>query len=55
MYLLYVDDIVLTVCSSSLLHRIIIALQHEFDMKDLVPFHHFLGIAIERYPDGLFL
>jgi hypothetical protein len=24
-------------------------------MKDLDPLHHFLGITIERRPDGLFL
>jgi hypothetical protein len=24
-------------------------------MKDLKPLHHFLGITIERRPDGLFL
>jgi hypothetical protein len=31
------------------------ALQREFAMKDLRPFHHFLGITVERRPDGLFL
>jgi hypothetical protein len=24
-------------------------------MKDLRPLHHFLGITVERHPDGLFL
>jgi hypothetical protein len=24
-------------------------------MKDLGPLHHFLGITVERRPDGLFL
>jgi hypothetical protein len=39
--LLYVDDIVLIVSSSGLLHRIITILQHEFAIKDLGPLHHF--------------
>jgi hypothetical protein len=55
-YLLhYVDDIILTTSSTELLRRTIFALQWEFAMKDLVPLHHFLGITIERRPDGLFL
>jgi hypothetical protein len=35
--LLYVDDIVLTASSPTLLRRIINALQQEFSMKDLGP------------------
>jgi hypothetical protein len=53
--LLYVDDIILTASSTKLLHRIISAFQREFAMKDLRPLHHFLGITVERRPDGLFL
>jgi hypothetical protein len=53
--LLYVDDIILTVSSTELLHRTISALQREFSMKDLRPLHHFFGIIVERRPDGLFL
>lgn len=53
--LLYVDDIVLNASSLSLLHWIIMALQHEFTIKDLDPLHHFLGIVVEHRPDGLFL
>jgi hypothetical protein len=53
--LLYVDDIILTASSTELLRRTISALQREFAMKDLGPLHHFLGITIERPPDGLFL
>jgi hypothetical protein len=39
--LLYVDDIVLTTSSTSLLRRIIPALTAEFAMKDLGSLHHF--------------
>jgi hypothetical protein len=53
--LLYVDDIILTASSMELLRRSISALQREFAMKELGPLHHFLGITVERRPDGLFL
>jgi hypothetical protein len=52
--LLYVDDIVLTASSESLL-RIITSLQQEFAMKDLGVLHHFLGVTIEPHPAGLHL
>jgi histone deacetylase 1/2 len=41
--LLYVDDIVLTTSSSTLLSRVIAALQLEFSSKDLGPLYHYLG------------
>jgi len=53
--LLYVDDIVLTATSQQILHRVIAALKQEFAMKDLDPLHHFLGIAVQRNRDTLFL
>jgi hypothetical protein len=53
--LFYVDDIILTASSTELLHRTISALQRKFAMKDLRTLHHFLGITVERRPDGLFL
>ena len=46
--LLYVDDIVLTASSSSLLQRTISALQHEFSMKDLGKLHYFLGMHVQH-------
>jgi hypothetical protein len=52
--LLYVDDIVLTACGK-LLNCVIDALKKEFAMKDLGPLHHFLGVAVERHRDTLFL
>ena len=53
--LLYVDDIMLTASSTGLQRRIISCLQQEFTMKDLGALHHFLGITIERRPQGLLL
>jgi hypothetical protein len=53
--LLYVDDIVLTASSPSLLRRIISALQQEFSMKDLGKLHHFLGMQVQPCAGGLFL
>jgi hypothetical protein len=53
--LLYVDDIVLTASSESLLRRIITSLQQEFAMKDLGVLHHFLGVTVELYSAGLLL
>jgi hypothetical protein len=54
-YLLYVDDIVLTASIADLLQRTITALQREFAMKDPGPLHRFLGITVECRPQGLFL
>jgi hypothetical protein len=51
--LLYVDDIVLTASSPGLLRRIISDLQQEFAMKDLGELHHFLGMHVQRWGDGL--
>ena len=53
--LLYVDAIVLTAPSPSLLQRIISALQQEFAKKDLGELHHFLGMHVQRLGDGLLL
>jgi hypothetical protein len=44
--LVYIDDIILTALSSTLLERIITALNAEFAMTDLGELHHFLGLAV---------
>lgn len=49
------DDIVLTASSHVLFQHIIGRLHAEFAMTDLGTLHHFLGISITRYSDGLFL
>jgi hypothetical protein len=53
--LLYVDDIILTASSSTLLQSIMARLASEFAMTDLGDLHHFLGISVSRSADGLFL
>ncbi|GJZ46816.1 ribonuclease H-like domain-containing protein [Tanacetum coccineum] len=53
--LLYVDDIVLTASSESLLQQIIGSLHKEFAMTDLGSLNYFLGISVTRDSSGLFL
>lgn len=53
--LLYVDDMLLTGSSSTLLDGFIELLKSEFAMKDLGPVHHFLGIEIQRNNNNLHL
>ena len=50
---LYVDDIILTSSHSSLFPLVIAALSQEFDLKDLGPLHHFLGLQISYLPSSL--
>jgi len=53
--LLYVDDIVLTASSSTLLQRVINNINAEFKLKDMGSLHYFLGIQVQRSPSGFFL
>ena len=53
--LLYVDDIILTASTDTLRQSIMSFLSAEFAMKDLGPLSYFLGIAVTRRADGLFL
>jgi hypothetical protein len=53
--LLYVDDIVLTASSCTLLQHIIDRLHSEFAMTDLGDLHDFLHMSVTRSSDGLFL
>ena len=46
--LIYVDDIIITGSSSSLLHSFICVLSQQFAMKDLGKLHYFLGIEAKR-------
>ncbi|KAM1354495.1 hypothetical protein PS2_028626 [Malus domestica] len=53
--LLYVDDIIITGNTASVMVDVIAALTKEFEIKDLGPLHYFLGIQIIQHVDGLFL
>ncbi|GJY51054.1 ribonuclease H-like domain-containing protein [Tanacetum coccineum] len=53
--LLYVDDIILTVSSPTLLQHLTDSLQRDFDMTDLGVLNYFLGISVFRHSTGLFL
>ncbi|GJY81605.1 ribonuclease H-like domain-containing protein [Tanacetum coccineum] len=53
--LLYVDDIILTASSTSLMQRIISSLHAKFSMTDLGPLNYFLGISVMRTTSGIFL
>jgi hypothetical protein len=53
--LLYIDDIIITASSTPLLRRVLNRLQSEFTMTDLGDLHYFLGIAVTRSSDDLFL
>ncbi|KAJ9552888.1 LOW QUALITY PROTEIN: hypothetical protein OSB04_016933 [Centaurea solstitialis] len=53
--LLYVDDIILTASSPSLISMVISQLSSEFPMSDLGPLSFFLGIAASRSKSRLFL
>ncbi|GJX38090.1 retrovirus-related pol polyprotein from transposon TNT 1-94 [Tanacetum coccineum] len=53
--LLYVDDIVLTASSKTLLLQIIRSLHHDFSMTDLGSLNYFLGISVKRDSKGMFL
>ncbi|GKA08668.1 ribonuclease H-like domain-containing protein [Tanacetum coccineum] len=53
--LLYVDDIILTACSTALLKQLIDSLHREFDMIDLGAFNYFLGISAVCHSTCLFL
>nr|GEW22763.1 retrotransposon protein, putative, unclassified [Tanacetum cinerariifolium] len=53
--LLYVDDIILTASSTTLLQQIIDYLHKEFYMTDLRVLNYFLGISVVHHSTGLFL
>ena len=53
--LLYVDDIILTTSTTTLLTSLVLSLSRKFSMSDLGDIHHFLGINVHRNTAGLFL
>ncbi|XP_021985210.1 uncharacterized mitochondrial protein AtMg00810-like [Helianthus annuus] len=53
--LIYVDDIILTTSHETLRVNLIHQLAAEFDMKDIGPLSHFLGIHVTRQHGTMFL
>ncbi|GKA51023.1 ribonuclease H-like domain-containing protein [Tanacetum coccineum] len=53
--LLYVDDIVITAFSETLLQQVIRSLHQEFAMTDLGSLNYFLSISVTRDSSGMFL
>nr|GMD37997.1 Retrovirus-related Pol polyprotein from transposon RE1 [Ipomoea batatas] len=53
--LLYVDDIVITGSSTSLIQSFIRSMHHEFQMKDLGPLKYFLGLEVQCTTNRLLL
>ena len=50
--LLYVDDIILTGTSPTLITDLISTLQSTFELKDLGPFHYFLSLQLQYHTSG---
>lgn len=53
--LIYVDDIIVTGSSATLVHSFIASLQHKFALKDLGWLHYFLGIEVRPCANDLHL
>lgn len=55
LFLIYVDEIIVTSLSSSSISRLIKTLQNDFAFKDLGPLHFFLRVGAINIDSGLFL
>jgi hypothetical protein len=53
--LLYVEDIVLTGSSTTILQQVVSTINVEFKIKDMGAVHFFLGIQVQPRQDGFFL
>lgn len=53
--LLYVDNVLLTGSSQTLMNALISELSSQFSMKDMGEIHYFLGIHAQYHDQGLFL
>lgn len=52
---LYVDDLILTGSSSSMIQSVQQQLMEQFDMTDLGLLHYFLGLQVHQSSDGIFI
>lgn len=55
MFLIYVDDIIVTGPNSPLIDRLITTLQDDFAIKNLGPIHFFLGVEAINADEGLYV
>lgn len=53
--LVYVDDVIITCSSSTLIQEFIHQLSKEFDLRNLGPLHYFLGIQVLKHSSGIIL
>jgi hypothetical protein len=53
--LIYVDDIIVTSSSDDAITPLLHDLRENFVLKDLGPFHYFLGIEVKKNHNGLCL
>lgn len=54
-FLVYVDDIIVTGTHLDSIQTLIVHLQSQFALKDLGPLHYFLGIEVSSHNNGLHL
>ena len=52
---LYVDDLILTGSSSSMIQSVQQQLMEQFDMTDLGLLHYFLGLQVHQSSNGIFI
>lgn len=53
--LVYIDDIIITDCTTQVIKKIIHALACQFSLKDLGPLNFFFGVKILSRLDGMVL
>jgi hypothetical protein len=54
-FVLYVDDLILTGSDSKLLNHVKTSLKKKFEMTDLGFLHYFLGLQVLQTNEGIFL
>lgn len=52
-FLVYVDDIIITSSTSSLVHSLITTFNTQFELKDLGLLSYFLGLEVQPTPLGI--
>ena len=55
LFLIYVDDIIVTSPNPTSINTLITTFQTDFALKDLGPFHFFLGVEAHKTASGMYL